>query len=273
LTLYLLLFLALLQGLTEFLPVSSSGHLVLARALAGDPGMGQDLTVEIALHVGTLGAVLVYFRRELAGILAGLLRPAEAGSSRGGREWRLALYLLVGTVPAGLAGTLLGDLVEEAFARPGLAGTMLLVTAGGLWSTRWIPEGRIDETRMGVGRALLVGVAQSLALLPGISRSGATLVAGLALGLEREAAFRFSFLLSVPAIAGAAILQGLRLLRSGVGTAALGPSLLGAMFLAGLVGYACLVILRRALVGRRLHWFAVYCALAGAVGLALGTGS
>jgi undecaprenyl-diphosphatase len=273
LSLPLLLFLALLQGLTEFLPVSSSGHLVLARALAGDPGLGQSLTVEVALHVGTLGAVLVYFRRELAGLARGLLRPGAADPPLAGGERRLVAYLLLGTVPAGLAGLFLEDLVEEAFSRPALAGTMLLITAAALWATRRIPEGALPETGMGAGRALLIGVAQSLALLPGLSRSGATLVAGLALGLEREAAFRFSFLLSIPAITGAALLQAARLLRSGEAASALDPSLLGAMFLAGLVGYACLVILRRALVGRRLHLFALYCAAAGAVGLALGMGS
>lgn len=269
----LLLFLALLQGLTEFLPVSSSGHLVLARALAGDPALGQSLTVEVALHVGTLGAVLVYFRRELGGLLRGILRPGAAPPPLAGAERRLVAYLLLATVPAGLAGVFLGDLVEEAFSRPALAGAMLLVTAAALWITRLLAEGRLTESGLGPLRALLIGVAQSLALLPGLSRSGATLVTGLALGLEREAAFRFSFLLSIPAVSGAALLQTAHLARDGELAEVLDPSLLGAMFLAGLVGYACLVILRRALVGRRLHLFALYCAAAGAVGLALGMGS
>jgi undecaprenyl-diphosphatase len=271
--LYLLFVLAILQGLTEFLPVSSSGHLVLARALGGDPSLGGDITVEVALHVGTLGSVLVYFRRELLDLAAGVVRPGARPGPLAGRERRVIGHLLVGTIPAGLAGVLLKDLVEAAFARPDVAGGMLLVTAAGLWLTRWLPEGSLDEGSMGTGRAFLVGVAQALALLPGISRSGATLVTGLSLGLRREAAFRFSFLLSVPAIAGAAVLQTAELLGPDGPGFVPTPALAGAMFLAGLVGYACLVVLRRALIGHRLHWFAIYCAMAGAVGLALGIGA
>jgi undecaprenyl-diphosphatase len=267
-----LLLLAILQGLTEFLPVSSSGHLALTRALLGDPALGSDVSVAIALHLGTLGAVLAYFRSDLAGLVRGALRPGAAGGQLAGRERALLAYLVVGTLPAAAAGLLARSAIEGAFDRPRLVGAMLLLTAASLLATRWMGTGTSSDGRLGAGRALVVGAAQALALLPGVSRSGATIVAGLALGLEREAAFRFSFLLSIPAILGAATLETWAVLARDASLGASASALAGAVVVAGVVGYVSLAVLRQAVSRRSLHWFALYCAVVGAAALALGNG-
>ncbi|MFO7652881.1 MAG: undecaprenyl-diphosphate phosphatase [Candidatus Krumholzibacteriia bacterium] len=192
--------LAAVQGLTEFLPVSSSGHLVLMQHFIGaSPG---DLFFDVVLHCGTLGSVLVVYRREV-----GRLLRLDAAA----RGYLFALAL--GTVPAGLVGVGLQATVERLFVSPATAGAGLLITAGLLLSTL---RARAPEASRGIAwqprppslsRALLIGCAQALAICPGISRSGATITAALWLGLPRDEAARFSFLLSVPAIGGALVLH------------------------------------------------------------------
>ena len=216
--------LALVQGIAEFLPISSSGHLVVVSQFVGDGR--ADAGLNILLHAGTLGSILVHYRRDLFELL--------------GRQRRLVPLLVLGTLPA------------------------LLLAA------RWI-EARADGLdRMPVGRSLFIGVAQALALLPGVSRSGSTIVAGLACGLERRAAATWAFLLAVPAIAGASTLEAVSELTGGDGgaegaaAAGLSPGLGALGFaLSFLVGLVSLRIVLRVVEAGHLHWFALWCAAVG----------
>jgi len=272
--------LGVLQGLTEFLPVSSSGHLLLARELLGISLPG--LSFEVMLHVGTALAVVVVLRRDIAGILRSLLRWDRA---RPGFD--LAWRIVLASVPAVLAAGLLGSFIETRLAVPRVAAAMLLVTAAILmFGTLGVRSPRTAAARRGrvssaantrsryplrsdvpaPATALWIGIAQALAIIPGISRSGATVVAGLRCGLSRDAAARFSLLLSLPVIFGGAALDGVGLLREGSMSLAWAPAAAGvaAAFVAGLLAANLLLaVVRRA----KLGWFGLYCAAVGIVGL------
>ncbi|MDH7497407.1 MAG: undecaprenyl-diphosphate phosphatase [Syntrophomonadaceae bacterium] len=238
--------LGMLQGLTEFLPVSSSGHLVIAEQLLGVPASG--LTFEVMVHIGTLAAVLVAFWPDVAALLR--------------RPWqRLTGLLVLGTVPAALAGVFLEPLVERAFQSLatvglGLLATGVLLVLGETASRRaWWGKKADGITALD---AVLVGVMQAIAILPGISRSGSTIAGGLLRGLDREYAARFSFLLSIPAILGAAALEGWDVVRAGVGGALAVPYLLGSVT-AALFGYLAITLVMAVVREGRLTWFAYYC--------------
>jgi undecaprenyl-diphosphatase len=270
--------LGLVQGLTEFLPVSSSAHLVAAERLLNVRPPGVFL--EVALHAGTLAAVLLVLWREIAvlardGLWGALLYLRGAGRAAVAERapmFGTALAIVVGTIPAALAGVLAEDAIAGLFANLTAAGVCLCVTGLILLGSRWAPAG--TRTRVTVGRGLAIGLAQSLALLPGISRSGITIVAGRLAGLDRRLAGRFSFLLAVPALAGAAVLELIRTLPGEPGAA--GDSLIRAGALASgvlvstLVGTVSLLLLLRVIERGRLHWFAAYCLPAGAAMLLAG---
>ncbi len=246
--------LGLVQGLTEFLPVSSSGHLVVLQSFF--PGFaGEELAFDVILHLGTLVAVVVYFRRDLLA-LTGALRPGAAGQ----RPRRLFYWIVLATIPTGLIGWWGQDFFRSLFGVPRLVGIMLLVTALLLWLADRIQTGERKQPDCGWWRSSVIGFAQGLAILPGISRSGATIAAGMFVGLQRVEAARFSFLISIPAILGATLLD-LRAITELSGQAAL-PLLTG--FLTSLLaGYAALDLLMH-LVGRgKLTYFAVYCVVIG----------
>ena len=266
--------LGLVQGLTEFLPVSSSAHLVAAQALLGADRPG--VMVEVALHFGTLLAILIVFRRALLEIARDGLVGAWLYASGAGAEavaeraphFAVALAVLVGSLPVAAAGVLLEGRVKDAFASPGTAGAFLCVTGLLLLATRKAPAPR--TARVGPVRGLVIGLAQAAALLPGISRSGVTIAAGYFLGLERRVAARFSFVLAVPALIGAALWEA-RGTVSNMGASG-GPGTdslihLGALaagtLVSALVGMACLLLLLRVVERGRLHWFAAYCLPAG----------
>ncbi len=239
--------LGLLQGATEFLPVSSSGHLVLGQALLGIqvPGVG----FEIALHVATLLSVLLVFR-DRVGRLA-------TGAWKGDREaWRYLGLLVLATLPAAVVGLSMGDAVEALFERPGVAGAALLVTGTLLWTTRGALA-RNPDRKPGPREALLIGMAQAFALLPGISRSGTTVVAGLWLGVEAEEAAAFSFLMAVPAILGAAVLK-LPELTDAAGGGGWAPLLLGSV-VAAVVGVLAIRTFVTMLKRRSFYRFGPYC--------------
>ena len=246
--------LGLVQGLTEFLPVSSSGHLVLVEALTGVHFTG--VAVEVSLHVATLGSVLVVYGRRLWGILRGLLRGD-------GPSVRYALLLVVATVPAGVLGALFHHQIEERFhSLLFLAGTFA-VTGIVLWSTRASQGARDLPTLRG---AAGIGLAQAVAILPGISRSGSTVSAALWGGLGPGAAAEFSFLMAIPVIAGAALLEGRRAVINiaAVGLVPWGVSFAVA-FAAGIWSIRFLVaLLRRG----RFYAFAPYCWTVAALTLA-----
>ena len=251
--------LGVVQGLTEFLPISSSGHLVVAQAAVGlsIPGV----LVEVTLHVATLLAVLIVYWTRLGELVAGAIRGDRTA-------WGYVGLLVLGTIPAGAIGLLFADWFERAFDSLLMVGVSFLVTAGILWSTRRIQIVMVKQTPSWTG-AFSIGLAQALAVMPGISRSGSTIAAGLWLGLDPVRAAEYSFLLAVPAILGAAILQ-LPHLSGDLGSVGIGPLAVG--FVCALVSG---VLAIRALVGllRKggFHRFAPYCFLLGIVVIVWGT--
>jgi undecaprenyl-diphosphatase len=250
-----ILVLSVVQGLTEFLPVSSSGHLVLLQHWLGT-GEG-DLFLAVVLHCGTLGSVLCIYRRELWRLLR-----LDADSRR------YIGALAVGTLPAVVVGLMLKDVIERLFASPLATACALLVTALILFSSRMAKAP--DEVSEDVwrprapssGRALLIGLAQALAITPGISRSGSTIAASLWVGLPRAEAARFSFMLSIPAIAGALVLEVIQ------GEAGQGEGLgrlLVAAATAFLVGLIAITLTAKAVVRRHFWKFGFYCLILGVV--------
>lgn len=262
----LVLVLAALQGLTEFLPVSSSGHLVLARIfLPGGEQLEADASLEVWLHLGTVLAVLVYYRREVAHLAMGVLGHGE----HVGDQRHLFRMLVLGSIPAALIGIGFRDSIEGLFSSPTPAACALLLTGLILWCSQ-LMHGKDRRVRGVDARiALLVGLAQAMAIMPGISRSGITIVVAMALGLTAEAAATFSFLLSIPAIVGAGVLKIPEFGESSLGAAEMLAGL-GTSFAVGLASLVLLVIFAK---NRRLHWFAPYCwTLGGAALLAVALG-
>ena len=258
--------LAIIQGLTEFLPVSSSGHLVIAQDLFGvfdEPGM----FFELLLHVATLLAIFLYFRHDLRAILTGW----RAGGKRAdqsvfvgyeGKTMRLILYASIPTAALGLVGW---QFVGILFQSSALAGAMMVVTGTVLYLSRYRQAPGKDLGAMTWRDALLIGIAQGIAVLPGISRSGFTIAAALFCGLQRDIAARFSFLLSIPAILGAALIEGARLVQPGrLEGLPLGPGLV-AVPVAAAVGYFALRLVIQALLQWRFHLFAYYCWAVGGI--------
>ncbi len=251
--------LGILQGATEFLPVSSSGHLVLVPWLLGwEPG---SLAFDTMVHWGTMVAVLAYFWRDWVKLLQGGWRTLRARNLND-NEGRLLLLIILATLPAAIIGFVLEDFFTEMFANPPAAALSLLVTAALLVAAERLG----DRTRVMGGMewpdALIVGFAQAAAIVPGISRSGATISAGLWRGFKREAAARFSFLMATPIIFGAGAKQLLDLAGAG-GLAADSDLLLAGFVSAAVVGYACVWWLMGFLRRQRLDGFAVYCAVFG----------
>ena len=203
--------LALVQGLTEFLPISSSAHLILAPRVFGWPDQG--LAFDVAVHLGTLIAVVWFFRREVIAILTAWL-SAVVGRAHERTEARLGWAILIATIPVVLAGFFLENFVETQLRSPLVIATTTAVFGVLLWVADLRRNSVADEHEISLFMALLIGIAQVLALIPGTSRSGITITAGLGLGLSRRTAARFSFLLSMPAIAGAAVLETAELLKS-----------------------------------------------------------
>lgn len=245
------IFWGVIQGLTEFLPVSSSGHLVLIPALFDRPG--PDLATNAMLHLGTLAAVLVYYRSDIAQ-MAKFDKPAR----------RLITLLLIGTVPAVVLGLLFEDKVEELISEPRKVAFMLIITGLILLATTLLRLGDKKMTDIQPRDSFLIGLAQAMALIPGISRSGMTISAGLARGLERTEAARFAFLLGIPVIAGAGLLQMVDALRLGEPI----PSTVWVgVVVAGLTGYAAIAILLKLLTRVGLAPFGLYCVTFGALAM------
>jgi undecaprenyl-diphosphatase len=252
--------LGIVQGVTEFLPISSSGHLLLVPYVFGWPDQG--LAVDAAVHLGTLAALLAYFRVELAALAVG------AWSRRLTAEVRLAILVALATVPAGLAGWWLGHVVETFLRSPRVvaATTALWAVVMGVADRRAPVSPTVSDplTRLSTRQAMTVGCAQALALIPGTSRSGITITAGLLTGLDRATAARFAFLLGIPITAAAGGLKAGELARAGLGPGELGP-LLMAVLAAFLSGWAAVWFLVTYLKRRSLRPFVVYRLLLAAV--------
>jgi undecaprenyl-diphosphatase len=242
--------LGLVQGATEFLPVSSSGHLVMAQELLG--AVSPGVVFEVVVHLATLLSILVAYRTRVADLALGALRRDAAAL-------RYLGLIGVATVPAGLVGVLAKDSVEALFENPIASGVALLVTGLILWSSR-APLRRNEHVAPGVRAAVVIGLAQAFALLPGISRSGSTVVVGLWLGLEAREAAAFSFLMAIPAIAGAAVLQVPDLL-AGAGPGA--SALVAGGVVAAVSGVLAIRTLVAMLASKSFPVFAIYCWVAG----------
>lgn len=252
-----ILLLALIQGLTEFFPVSSSAHLTILGAIGGIKEE-DALVFFLVLHSGTLLATLVFFSRDLWALFLGLLR-------RDGASWRYVGLIALTTVPTGIIGLAVKPYVSKAETMPALAGGVLFFTALYLWATRYLPVGVKADRDISWVDALLIGFAQGAAVCPGISRSGATISSGLARGLKREAAFRYSFLASLPAIGGAFLLEARHAFTAAnphVWDDAVGAAV---SFCAGLFA---LWLWRRTVIKYGPHVFAFWCLVTGCLGIA-----
>jgi undecaprenyl-diphosphatase len=257
------LILGLIQGATEFIPVSSSAHLVLVPWALGWPAPG--LPFDTVVHWGTLAAVVTYFWADLWRIVRAWFRtlPVLLGTRRlDDEEARLAWWIVVGTVPAVALGALFEDFFESLFSSPGAVAVFLLVTAALLAITERAGSRVRSLERVNAADATIIGLAQAVAIAPGISRSGATIAASLARGFRREAAARFSFLLSAPIIFGAGLTQ-LKSMIDAPGALSQVPILIIGFLAAAASGYLCIRFLLRYLQRGRLYIFAAYCAVVG----------
>lgn len=267
------LLLGIVQGLTEFLPISSSGHLVLVQHLFGLHE--ANLSFDVSVHVGTLAAVILFFRQDILDILGGLMRALRGRlSNQVTRDAdrprvRLAGLIVLGSVPTAAIGLALHSVADRLFASPVIVGAMLLLTGGLLFATRPGRHPRSDTGRamekLTIKDALVIGLIQGLAVMPGISRSGSTIAVGILTGIRHETAARFSFLLSIPAVAGAALLVLKDAFRQGDIHL---PSCLIGGITAMFVGYAALALLVFLVKKGRLYLFAPYCWIVGCIAIA-----
>ncbi|MBK8987058.1 MAG: UDP-diphosphatase [Chloroflexi bacterium] len=254
------IFLGILQGATEFLPISSSGHLVLIPVIfAITP---PDLPLIGLVHLGTLVAVLIYFRRDLWQIVTAVLRGLAQRQPLGTTEARLGWFIVAGSVPAALAGFLLADFFDSVFGQPNWAAFFLLVTAVLLVIGERVISGKKTFATMTWLDAIIIGLFQMVALFPGVSRSGSTIVGGLLRGFDRPTAARYSFLLGVPVILGAGLLSLLDIVTAEVMVYSTAVYL-AAFLAAAISGYACIAFLLNWLRSHSLYIFAAYTALLG----------
>jgi undecaprenyl-diphosphatase len=245
---FLILLLAVIQGITEFLPVSSSGHLVVIQELFRQLGHPipekETLLLDVALHFGTVFSILIFFRRRIWDMLA--------------RDWRLIGLIVVASVPAGVAGVTLKKHFEAMFENPLGVGCFFFITGGLLLWGDWYSKRRQGETtcsELSCGRALWIGLFQAFAILPGVSRSGSTITAGLTAGMRRDEAATFSMLLAIPAIAGAGLLEGLKRFHSAPDPIFMLMLAVGVV-VSFVVGLAAIWVLLRVLNQGHLKWFA-----------------
>ncbi|MDY0151599.1 MAG: undecaprenyl-diphosphate phosphatase [Candidatus Cloacimonas sp.] len=258
--------LGILQGLTEFIPVSSSGHLVLTQHFF-DLGESQNILFELFLHLGTLFAVFVFFHKTLWDLVVSVFSWGNTVKRETHRENRnLILYLIIATIATGVVYGLFGKLFKNVYDMPIVVAFLLLVTGCLVFVSDYFKERGIPASNMGFMRSIIIGLAQGIAILPGISRSGATISASLATGVKRKDAARFSFLLSIPAILGAnasEIKAFAHLDKSQI------ISYLGGMVSSFIVGLLVIAFLIRLIEMGRLKYFAYYCWFIGFLCLTL----
>jgi len=249
-----IIILAILQGLAEFLPISSSGHLVLGKTLLNiDFSSMSGATMEVFLHFGTLIAIIIYYRKKIWSMTRILVmgKFSEPDS-------REPLFVLWASIPAGVFGTVFGDFLESLFSAPRIAAIMLMITGVFLLSTKLIKQTR--NKKLNLLNTMIIGFAQAFAILPGISRSGATITAALWLGIEPERAAEFSFILAIPALLGATIIKALDCIKSDV---LFNPMLLVGIIISAVVGYAALAILIPIIRKGKFWAFGIYCIAIG----------
>jgi len=265
--------LAVIQGLTEFLPVSSSGHLVIFQNFFD---LKESMvSFDISVHFGTLLAVIVIFRKEIQDIIISLFSFLKSFIQRNhslacinqDSDAKLAFLIITGSIPTGIIGLGFHNLADRLFSSIILTGIMLIITGFFLWGTKNIKNNNKTVENFSIKGALLIGLIQGIAILPGISRSGSTIATGIFLGLNRKTAAKYSFLLSVPAIAGAEILN----LKSLYAAPALPLKItLASIFTSFAVGVCSLKLLLYFVKQGRLHYFSPYCWFAGGAALFYG---
>jgi undecaprenyl-diphosphatase len=242
--------LSVVQGLTEWLPISSSGHLVIAQKLMN---LTLPVAFDVFLHLGTLIAVVAFFWRDIVRIL-----KAFFTLQRGSPDFKMAVYVIIGTIPTAIIGLTFESFFESLFSSARDVGVAFIITgilllstkfSGGTKSLSWLTS-------------IIIGVMQGIAIAPGISRSGSTMSIGLLSGVDKEQVFRYSFLLSIPAILGASILKYKEIAMSDLGLLTI-----IAAAVAAVVGYIAIMLVRRVLLSEKFYLFAVYCFLAGLLAL------
>ena len=260
------IFLGILQGLTEFLPISSSGHLVIIQNLLGfsEP----EVLFDTALHFGTLIAIIIVFRKDVTELLKTLFSFFSADKIRSlpsfyknDETTRLLILIIVGTLPTVFIGLLFKDFIETLFSSVPVTGLMLLITGSFLWCTKYFGNTKKTILEMTLLNALIIGLVQGFAIAPGISRSGATIAFALFLGIERKSCGRYSFLLSLPAVLGATILN---FSTNDFALNELVPIAVGTVF-SLIAGYFSLVFLLKLIQKGKFYLFAPYCLILGII--------
>ncbi len=264
--------LGIVQGLTEFLPVSSSGHLVLFQHLFGLTE--AELPFDISLHLGTLIAVFIFFRQDIYSMLVSIVRycrqALKTGSfspSNDDSDLKLALLIVTGSVPTAIIGLLFHKIADQLFSSVLIAGSMLILTGIILFFTQFVKNSNKGVSLFSFKDSIMIGISQGLAIMPGLSRSGTTIAAGLFLGLKHETAARYSFLLSIPAILGASLLSFTDI--AGNTPVPVKASVAGA-FAACVTGYFALRFLFYIVKKGQLHYFSPYCLIIGIVSVITG---
>ena len=247
------LILAIIQGITEWLPISSSGHLVVAQEYFG---LAPPVIFDVLLHVGTLLVVLIAFWKDIAGMLKALAQLDFAS-----KEGKLVVFIVVGNIPTALIGFAFRDIFKSFFYNPLAVGIALLGTGCILYVSRYGKNGK----EMSYLDAFLIGIAQGIAIIPGVSRSGITIATGLLSKLRKETVFKFSFLLSIPAVIGAMIAESENLFLGEID----GLTMVLGVIVSMIVGYVALKLLQRLLLKERFHLFAYYCWLLGTAVVAI----
>ena len=242
--------LAVIQGLTEWLPVSSSGHLVITQKILG---LNLPLIYSIMLHFGTLFVVLTVFRKDIINILKAMIKRDFKTE-----EGKLAVFIVVGSIPIAVIGFTLKDTIEALFSSILVVGLALLITG----CVIFFSEKRVSNKKMNTLDSILIGLAQAVAIIPGISRSGLTVSTGFLRRIDKTTAFMYSFLLSAPAIIGATIVEAKDLVIGNVDAIPLATGVIISM----ITGYASLKLLQKIVLSEKFHLFAYYC---WAVGLAI----
>lgn len=259
--------LGLVQGVTEFLPISSSGHLRIAAALL-EQDLDTDLTFDIIVHFGTLFSIIIYFWERLLKLVESAVRILKA-PVQSFRDWdndydlRFNVYVLVSMIPAGVAGFTVRDNIEHAFADPVIISLMFMVTGTALYATKFFGEG---EKGLTLKNTFVVGIAQAFALLPGISRSGATISMAVYLGIKREDIANFTFIMMLPVVAGATLVDALKIGSEGLAPGMFWPLVIG-FFTALVSGYYSLKYLIILFKSKGIHYFSWYCWAVGLFGI------
>ncbi|HXK65010.1 MAG TPA: undecaprenyl-diphosphate phosphatase [Spirochaetota bacterium] len=261
--------LGIIQGVTEFLPVSSSGHLALLEAIPqvhtifGAMDTGAKLFFNVALHLASLAAIIIFYYNDIIKLVTGTI--AEITKKHYGTHCQFACNIIVASIPAAMVGLFLNDVVETSISSPALVAGLLIINGIMLIVSNKIPKKSRKCEEMGILQALLIGLFQAVAILPGISRSGSTIVGGLLIGLKPEEAGKFSFLMAIPVIAGAGLLE-LRKLGT-INAFEFGIPVVIAMAITFIAALASLKLLVAMLKSLHLHYFGYYTIIAGVVAL------